>query len=329
MSDQQPDRATILAALSMAQRAPSIHNSQPWRWQIDGSTLRLFADPERWLPATDPEVRDLVISCGAVLHHARIALAAAGWAGPVHRMPDPLNGEHLATLELAQHEPSPVEMVLAEAIPRRHSSRQDYSTQAVGSALLSEFAALAAGEGVRMENVAEPYARAVLTRAIEDADRAQRAKAGYVAELHRWSGRPPGSPDGVPATNAPAAAAYGGVRLRQFDPGVRQSSPLPEYISGAGALLVLSTRGDDQLAWLIAGEATSAVLLAATARGLVSCPLSQPLEVSATRDVVGQIDGSTLVPQMVLRVGRPALGTPPVPITPRRRLADVLDAVRA
>ena len=81
---------------------------------------------------------------------------------------------------------------------------------------------------------------------------------------------------------------------------------------------MLGTASDDTLSRLRAGEALSAVLLQATALGLASCPLSQPLEIGSTRRVLheGVVD-DTLSPQLVLRLGWPPVG-PPLPVTPRR-----------
>src|SRR6266700_551479 len=63
-----PDYRTLRMALQLAERAPSVHNTQPWRWVFDGARLHLHADPDRLLPATDPRGRQRVISCGAMLH---------------------------------------------------------------------------------------------------------------------------------------------------------------------------------------------------------------------------------------------------------------------
>jgi hypothetical protein len=87
MWHQWPDDETVRSVIALAVRAPSIHNSQPWRWVAGERSLRLFTDSDRQLPATDPDGRDLLVSCGVALHHARVGFAAAGWATtrPHHR----------------------------------------------------------------------------------------------------------------------------------------------------------------------------------------------------------------------------------------------------
>src|SRR5262245_3853705 len=72
------DREALLAAVRDAVHAPSIFNTQPWRWSLDSVGLRLAADPARRLGAVDPNGHLLLLSCGTALHHARVSLAAAG-----------------------------------------------------------------------------------------------------------------------------------------------------------------------------------------------------------------------------------------------------------
>ena len=78
-----------MRATERALRAPSVHNSQPWQWRISDGVVELHADPDRHLVGTDPDRRDLVISCGAALHHLRVAALASGLLPAVSRLPDP------------------------------------------------------------------------------------------------------------------------------------------------------------------------------------------------------------------------------------------------
>ena len=55
--------------------APSSHNTQPWRFIINGDELLVCADRTRSLPNIDPFDRELIISCGAALFNLRVAFA--------------------------------------------------------------------------------------------------------------------------------------------------------------------------------------------------------------------------------------------------------------
>lgn len=77
------DTDVIKDAVELACRAPSLYNSQPWRWVVEGAEVKLFAEPDRAPTRTDTTGREAVISCGAVLDHFRVAMAVAGWMSNV------------------------------------------------------------------------------------------------------------------------------------------------------------------------------------------------------------------------------------------------------
>jgi hypothetical protein len=85
-------------AVVAAGLAPSAHDSQPWRWQVTGGNLDLFAAHQRMSRFPDPDGRLATISCGAALHHARLTLAARGWSVTVIRRPVTGDSTHLARL---------------------------------------------------------------------------------------------------------------------------------------------------------------------------------------------------------------------------------------
>lgn len=143
-----PDDYTVTTAVGTAVRVPSVHNSQPWRFAVGHRSLLLYADHSRQLTQTDPDGCDLMISCGAALHHARVIFAALGWHAEVHRLPSPAEPEHLASTELRRHEPILDEVALAAAIPRRRTDRRRYSSWQVPRGHLEAIAETVADEGV-------------------------------------------------------------------------------------------------------------------------------------------------------------------------------------
>ena len=185
-----PDRETIHTVLSLATRAPSIHNSQPWRWRVGTQSLHLYADPERHLLNTDPDSRDLLLSCGASLHHAVVALAALGWQAKVHRLRNPAEPEHLAAIEVYRHPASELDVTLAAAIPRRRTDRRLYNAWCVPDADIALMGARAARGGVMLRQVALlPKLQHIVAQAVW----LHATDHGYLTEFrpgaegtHRW-----------------------------------------------------------------------------------------------------------------------------------------------
>ncbi|WP_324240247.1 Acg family FMN-binding oxidoreductase [Pseudonocardia sp.] len=313
------DQRSVISALELAAHAPSVHNSQPWRFVLGRTTVHLYADVDRWLPATDADRRDLVLSCGIVLHHMRIALAAAGIRATVHRLPNPDEPDHLAALELWPEPPADADLGLASAIPRRRTDRRRFTDWEIPRGFLDELADAAAGHGALVRHVAEARGRWLLLEAIREAAEAQAADPANRTETALWSGRV-ADDTGVPAANL---LREPGGTSRRFTAGLLEQPEAPE--EDGAALLVLGTTSDDRLSQLRAGESASAVLLRATELGLATCPLSQPLEVADTRATIRDaVLGGTLCPQLLLRVGWAPLGSEPPP-TPRRPIAQVIE----
>jgi nitroreductase len=330
----------LVEAVEHALRAPSVHNTQPWRWRIGPDTIELHADWDRHLTVTDPDRRDLVISCGAALHHLRVALAAHGIPADVERLPDPEERRHLATVVIRSHDTGApatettdsdsTEAALFPAIAERRTDRRRMSHRPVPRDCLRSLAEHAAHAGALLVPVTDPAVRGRLLALLVEAAHAQAVEPGYAAELRMWSDRLPGAHDGVPAANV-AAAPIGASRpspLRRFTHSALNQSPQqPGHGPGddSAELLVITTPGDTDLDRLRAGEATSAVLLAATRLGLATTPLSQALEVPASRrHLQRDVIHAPETPQLVIRVGWPASGAADLPATPRRSLAHML-----
>lgn len=320
-----PDTQTIRAGLEIACRAPSVHNTQPWRWSVSEHEVHLFADRARRLPVIDPDGREMLISCGAALHHARIAFRALGWSPVVQRMPSPGNPDHLATIELHRlTRVDPRLATLVEAARRRHTDRRPYLPVPVPPQLLDRLAYTANAEQVRVTLLTEQSRRREMIDALMHADAVQRQDPMYQAEVAEWVRHRPDATQGIPVSTVPQAR-NGGFDMagRRFSPGTLE---MPASASDGATLYVLSTGVDNRLSWLRTGEALSALLLAAAKAKLASCTLSQVSEVPAVRDLARRVAlGGTGEPHLVVRVGWPVTVEFPGPPVARRPVDEVIN----
>lgn len=320
-------RDTVQAALELACRAPSVHNTQPWRWQVTDESIHLRADMSRWLPVADPDGRELVLSCGAWLHHLRLALASLNVEATVHRFPVPAEPDLLAVIDVrpgAGHSNAAAAAEQAAVIGRRRTDRRRFADWPVPPAFLKDLTDCAAEQGVVLRVVTDAVALDTLSIAIRTAVVEHTGSSAYDTELATWSGHRH-SADGVGAASVPAPGnPRDGSPMRRFAGG--ELVDVGPDTHNVATLLVLGTSSDDRLSQLRAGEAMSAVLLLATTLGLASSPFSEPLEVEGTRDLLrDEMLGGTLSPQMVLRVGWPPATGPALPQTARLSPSDRSD----
>jgi nitroreductase len=321
MTTHFPGVETIRSALALANRAPSVSNSQPWRWRVGSESVHLWAQPALHLPHTDPDRRDLMISCGAALNHAVVALAAMGWQAKVHRFPNPAQLDHLAAIELARYAAGEVDIALAAAIPRRRTDRRHFSRWSVPWGDIALMGARAARMGVTLRRIEmTDEFRSLLAQAVQH----HANDPEYLHELAVWSGRY-ASTAGVPARNTPMPDSAASVPARIFAGPVLKQPHDALPASDNGVVVALGTAEDDVLARLRAGEATSLVLLTATASGLSSCPVTELLEVAETRTGLRSLAfGDGQFPQMLVRIGWAPVNAEPLPATPRRPVDEVV-----
>lgn len=316
-----PTRADLLDVVSAATRMPSVHNTQPWRFVLDGRRIWLYADPSRQLQVLDPDARALDISCGAAVTGAVVTARARGYAASVTWLPRPEDPTCLAMVELAPgHRPSTVDVDLALAVEQRRTYRGAFRDAAVPVPLLDRLAQETLALGVWLGRVQRRDDLAALAALLTDAERAEQADERYRAELRSWLSDG-ARDDGVPLTALRREnGTVSRLPLRDFTstaaPATYRTPPRVER----STVLVLGTDDDGPLAWLRAGHALGLVLLRLTAAGAVASPLTQALDHAADRARTAVALRLVGHPQMLLRVGYGE----PVPPTPRRPLDAVV-----
>jgi nitroreductase len=319
-------RRALRHAAARARLAPSIHNSQPWRFRLEGALLEMELDRERRLGTIDPQGRQALISCGCALFNARAALAAADVACTVQRFPEGMHQPLFARLRAVPgYSAEPERAALADldaVIDLRATNRTRYAEDDVPQALLDRLAAAAVAEGATLVVVRRPEHRLAVAMLTQRADALQNADPAYRAELRAWTTDDPARLDGVPARAVPHVNGHSGdeIPLRDFDTHGVGRLPAQTASSRRQTILVLGTDGDDPAAWLRAGEAVERVLLEIARRGYAAGPITQALDVPETRDALTAELGLSCYPQFLMRVGR----AQPTAPTARRELADVL-----
>ncbi|MBM2616396.1 nitroreductase family protein [Actinoplanes sp. LDG1-06] len=313
------DRKALTRWIEMATLAPSLHNSQPWRFRVDGDTVEVYADPARRLEVLDPEGREMIISVGAALFTLRAAIRAAGRIPAVAAFPDPGVPDLVARVRPGRiAEPGPDALELAAAIDRRHTSRRPFTAAVVPADAVDKLKEAAIHEGARLAVAGGASRTVIVSLGRAAADRLRR-RGGYFAELNRWTRPVPGRLDGIPAHAIGPWDALERIPMRDFGVVDSQPSRRGEEFEAFPTITVLTTVGDAPAQWLQAGQALQRILLVATRLHLATTPISQPVEIPAIRDVLSDPRTGRWA-QMVIRLGY----GPPAAATPRRPVTEVL-----
>jgi nitroreductase len=307
----------VTGVLTAAALAPSVHNTQPWRFRLAPDRIELHADPSRGLPATDPENRELRLSCGAALFNLRLALRNHGIRPLVTLVPGTEAPGALATIRRGGHQDLDEETrQLINAIPARRSNRKPFREAPVPAEHRHALVRAAERERSWLHVVTDHGERALLQHLVAKAHRIQAEDARVRAELTEWTG--PRTGDGIPAASAGVRPApQDEWALRDFHAAERP--PGKDYESDP-LVVVLCSFYDGPSAELQTGQALQRILLTATNLGLSASFMSQAIEVRPVREELRRTLGGALAPQTVLRIG---FGSP-VPASPRRAVQELL-----
>jgi len=315
--------------IRMACRAPSIHNTQPWAWRLAAAdTIELHADRSRQLSETDPDGRALVLSCGAALHHLVVAAEGFGLVATSRTLPQGVESDVLAQIHLEPGEFNEVSLKMMDALENRQTDRRGFTDWEVPEARLRDLADAATGWGADTMPITDPGLDAQTRAFVEQARAEERQSQKIVREQADWINH--SADDGVPGLSALPHAREGIQRTgdrfntRPVRGGTTTSGSLPGPDANDTLMLVF-TSGDDQSAWLAAGQALSALWIHATYDGISVRPDTQVIEVERTRRLLRRhLLEDRSHPQVLVHVGWQEISRSAQTFTPRRSLEDVL-----
>ncbi|MCW2639076.1 MAG: hypothetical protein JWP76_1382 [Dactylosporangium sp.] len=233
------------AVLEAATPAPSILDSQPWRFRLGPTEIDLLVDADRRLPAAGASGRASPdwassdwassdwassrwassgwasrLACGAALFNLRVALAVRDRAVMVRLQPDRTRPELLARLTPdAPRPPTPTEVRLYRAIPRQHSDRTSFLDRPVPVEVRAELLAAARAEHAWLDLLIGPAAVQATAGLVQTAGEILDRDAGYRAGMLERRRAEPAAAQMKPVDGVPASAGGPAPRSYEMPPG--------------------------------------------------------------------------------------------------------------
>ncbi len=202
-----PTRALALRVIELACRAPSVHNSQPWRWRVvDDATIELYADRRRQLQVSDPSGRNLALSCGAAIHHGFVAAQALGLAAAIELMPLRDDENLLARISLSAGTRTVEAQESLKALEERSTDRRRFTSWPIPDSRLAHLAKAASGWGAHAMPITDVTARFRAEQLLKRAMAVQASDPRFAEEQRKWTVH--SRADGMPVANA-APPAHG------------------------------------------------------------------------------------------------------------------------
>jgi nitroreductase len=302
--------------------APNSHNTQPWKFSVADGAIAIQPDYSRRCPAVDPDDHHLFVSLGCATENLMLAARAQGFGGTARYDP----AADAVTIRLARAKPYASE--LFEMIPKRQSTRSVFERRAVPNDDLATLRAASTGDGVRLLMLHESKDIDAVASFVATANSFQMAEPGFMRELKTWvrfSYRQAlASRDGLfsACMGTPVVPAWLGKMAFNF--AVTAPSENKTYVeqvrSSPGVAVFVSERSDKPH-WVEAGRCAQRFLLQATALGLKTAFVNQPVEVASVRAKFAAYLGvGGRRPDLIVRFGYAS----EVPRSLRRPPAEVL-----
>ena len=298
-------RADYLFMIEQAIRAPSGHNTQPWRFRLFSDHIDILPDFSRALPVVDPDHRELFVSLGCAAENLYIAAAHKGWVGKVSTPSDGIIHVGLSRQE-------DIEAPHFEQIARRQTNRRCYNGSMISDNALALLKKIPVEPGIGIHLFRKG------TQAIDDiaalvceGNRRQMGNPAFKAELRQWMRYNRKHQDET--ADGLSYAVFGAPNLPRFMAefiisrsldAAKQNRTDRRNIASASHFALFTTRDSRLEHWVALGRTLQRFLLASTAAGIAHAYANQPNENPELAERMAQTLGiAGECPTILIRLG--------------------------
>jgi Nitroreductase family len=311
--------------IQKATKAPSGHNTQPWKFKVVGNTISIFPDYSRALPVVDADNHALFISLGCALENLIIAAKHYGFATDIALFP---SDEKEACIRVTLTEnPLSSDGKLFNAIEKRQSTRAAYDSKLIPDTTLQQLEKAAQQEDVEMYVFSTNEEKAQLLPFIEEGVLLQFHNKDFVNELINWvrfnTSTAEEKADGLysKSMGSPSVPTWFGKLFIKMTGAKSEASKTTSLAMGSSALLLFVAKTNTKKAWVNVGRSFERVVLTATSLNLKNAHVNMPCEeVSVRRKLQTLLKLGDKQPMLLIRMGY----SEPMPNSFRRPLADVM-----
>lgn len=309
--------------IGMATLAATSHNTQAWSFHIESNQIQIRPDYTRRTPIVDPDDHHLFVSLGCAAENLFLAAAAGGCVGDLNFEPSENRG-----INYDFHAGTKMASPLLDAITQRQSTRNIYDGKIVSVSDLALLSSAANIPGVDVVLISDRPQIDKLRDIVIAANTVQTSDAAFVRELKSWLRYNPhealAKGDGLysATSGSPNLPDWLGPMMVDLTYSAKsENDKNAKQIDSSSGIVVFVSQIEDREHWTKVGRSCQRFALQATALGLKTAFMNQPVEVAKFRlNLAALVGMSGRRPDIVMRFGY----GPPMPYSARRPLEAVL-----
>lgn len=326
---EESDYRGIADLRKWAVLAPSSHNTQPWRFTVDGNSIVISPDLKRRLTASDSTNRELYISLGAATANLQIAARYFGWK--TAEVVEEREGVASIRIELqAGYKRTPEDIALFKTITKRLSNRRSHQKKVIPQEMRDAITYLTEDSSVQIELVEDGERKSQIGELTGEGEERVFSEINFRNELEKWV-RPSSTKDndGMPISGlvSPSGMLPNFFIEKGFWAVVRSGIGSGEaaeitkkLISQQTAAVGIISAPDDPESWMKTGEVFEKIALKATSLGLSVSVLAVLIETGEFHKELQSVANLKDRPQMMFRLG---YASAEAPLSPRWRVEDL------